>query len=61
MADNSEVFKSIKKANGVSYPALVPNIKGFESALALGVQEIAIFGAASQGFSKKNINCTIVK
>jgi hydroxymethylglutaryl-CoA lyase len=44
---------------GVSYPVLVPNLKGFESALAAGVEEIAIFAAASEAFSQKNINCSI--
>ena len=44
---------------GVSYPVLVPNVKGFENAIKCGVEEIAVFGAASEGFAKKNINCTI--
>ena len=60
MGDNSQVYKGIKKFEGVSYPVLVPNIKGLEQALEVGVQEIAIFGAASESFTKKNINCTIV-
>jgi isopropylmalate/homocitrate/citramalate synthase len=59
MADQSEVMKAIKRKDGVSYPVLTPNIKGFEAAMAVGAQEVAIFAAASESFSKKNINCTI--
>ena len=60
MADNKEVYSSIKKLEGVNYTVLVPNKKGMESALDVGVKEIAIFTAASEKFTKKNINCTIV-
>ena len=60
MADSQEVYKNIKKIDNVSYPVLVPNAKGMESAIKLGVKEIAIFGAASETFSKKNINCSVV-
>jgi hydroxymethylglutaryl-CoA lyase len=60
MGDNAEVFQTINKKNGVSYPVLVPNIKGLEAAIKAGVKEIAVFGAASESFSKKNINCSIV-
>lgn len=59
MADNAEVFSGINKNPSVSYPVLVPNTKGLESALKVGVKEIAVFAAASEGFSKKNINCNI--
>ncbi|KZC12438.1 Hydroxymethylglutaryl-CoA lyase, mitochondrial [Dufourea novaeangliae] len=59
MADNADVFRMIKKKPNVSYPVLVPNLKGLESALKVGVKEIAVFGAASEAFSKKNINCSI--
>jgi isopropylmalate/homocitrate/citramalate synthase len=59
MADSAEVLKAIKKRSGVSYPVLTPNLKGFESAVAAGATEVAIFAAASEAFSKKNINCTI--
>ena len=45
--------------DGVNYPVLVPNIKGMQGALAAKVSEIAVFGAASEAFTKKNINCTI--
>jgi hydroxymethylglutaryl-CoA lyase len=60
MGDHSEVFSGIKKLDGVSYPVLVPNVQGLKKALEVGVKEIAVFGAASEAFSKKNINCSIV-
>jgi len=60
MADAVEVFKGITKKPGVSYPVLVPNVKGMETALQCGVQEIAVFGAASETFTQKNIKCSIV-
>jgi hydroxymethylglutaryl-CoA lyase len=50
----------IDRVEGVKYPVLVPNLKGMELALKCGVKEIAVFGAASEAFTKKNINCTIV-
>jgi hydroxymethylglutaryl-CoA lyase len=59
MASSSDVFSGIRKRAGVSYPMLVPNLKGFELALEAGVEDIAIFVAASETFAKKNINCTI--
>lgn len=59
MADNSQVFQQIEKRDGVSYPVLVPNLKGLDSAVTAGVKEIAVFGAASEAFSKANINCSI--
>ncbi|KAK2586015.1 hypothetical protein KPH14_010583 [Odynerus spinipes] len=59
MADNAVLFTQIKKKDNVSYPVLVPNLKGLESAIKIGVKEIAIFGTASETFSKKNINCSI--
>jgi isopropylmalate/homocitrate/citramalate synthase len=46
---------------GVSYPVLVPNLKGFEAALAVGAREVAVFAAASETFSHKNINCSIAE
>ncbi|XP_022709607.1 3-hydroxymethyl-3-methylglutaryl-CoA lyase, cytoplasmic-like isoform X7 [Varroa jacobsoni] len=61
MSDNKEVFKAIRKEPGVSYPVLVPNTKGLQSALEVGVKEIAAFGAASETFSQKNINCSIAE
>lgn len=59
MADNTRVFQEINKKPDVSYPVLVPNVKGLENALKVGVKEIAVFGAASETFTKKNTNCTI--
>ena len=61
MGDNAEVMAGIRRRPGVSYPALVPNLKGFEQALAAGAQEVAVFGAASEAFSQKNINCSIAE
>jgi hydroxymethylglutaryl-CoA lyase len=61
MADHTEVLERIRKKPGVSYPVLTPNLKGFESARAAGATEVAIFGAASEAFSKKNINCSIAE
>ncbi|VAW20206.1 Hydroxymethylglutaryl-CoA lyase [hydrothermal vent metagenome] len=59
MADASEVLRAIKRRPATIYCALTPNIKGFEAALAAGVEEIAIFSAASESFCQKNINCSI--
>lgn len=59
MGDNSQVFSGITQYPHVSYPCLVPNVKGLESALKVGVKEIAVFGAASEAFTQKNINCSI--
>ena len=61
MADAAEVFAGIDRVEGVEYTALTPNMRGFEGAIASGVNEIAIFGAASEGFSQKNINCSIAE
>jgi hydroxymethylglutaryl-CoA lyase len=59
MADAEEVFARIERRNGIRYAALVPNIAGLERARAAGVQEIGVFAAASETFSKRNINQTI--
>ena len=59
MAASDEVYKAIRKREGVSYPVLVPNMRGLESALQAGAEEIAIFAAASESFTRKNINATI--
>ena len=59
MADNAEVMHQITRLNGVTYPVLTPNLKGLEAALATGVTEVAVFAAASEAFSQKNINCSI--
>lgn len=61
MGDASEVMRGIARKAGVSYPVLTPNLKGFESALAVGATEVAVFGAASESFSQKNINCSIAE
>src|SRR5690606_28186681 len=59
MAGSGEVFSSIQRRPGVTYAALAPNLRGFEAALAAGVEEVAVFAAASEAFSQKNINCSI--
>lgn len=59
MKDNMEVMAGIKRNPNTQYCALTPNIKGFQSAISCGVSEVAIFGAASETFSKTNINCSI--
>src|SRR6266446_7720906 len=61
MADHTEVLERLRRKPGVSYPVLTPNLKGFEAARAAGAQEVAVFGAASEAFSKKNINCSIAE
>ena len=57
----ADVMRLIVRRAGVSYPVLVPNMKGYEAAKAAGCEEVAIFGAASETFSQKNINCTIAE
>ncbi len=59
MATSTEVMNRIQRRPGVIYSALVPNMKGFEAALAARADEVVIFGAASEAFSQKNINCSI--
>ena len=59
MADSADVLAGITRASGVSYAALTPNMRGFEGAVAAKADEIAIFGSASEGFSKANINASI--
>lgn len=61
MAGSSEIYQQIEQLTGINYPALTPNMKGFEAAMAVGVKEVAIFGAASEAFSQKNINCSITE
>ncbi len=61
MADSAEVLAGIARRPGVSYPVLVPNMKGFEAARRAGAQEIAVFGAASEAFTQRNINCSIAE
>lgn len=61
MADHEAVMRGIKPVPGLVYSVLAPNLKGFEAALAAGAQEIAVFAAASEAFSQKNINCSIAE
>jgi len=61
MATSAEVFTRVDKQPNVSYPMLVPNLKGLELALAAGVEEIALFAAATETFSQKNTNCSIAE
>jgi len=61
MATSAEVMEKIRRKLGVIYSALTPNMKGFEAALAAKADEIVIFGAASEAFSQKNINCSIAE
>jgi hydroxymethylglutaryl-CoA lyase len=61
MADNHEVMAGLKRQRGVSYSVLTPNLKGFEAALLDRPDEIVVFGAASEAFSQKNINCSIAE
>ncbi|WP_404408037.1 hydroxymethylglutaryl-CoA lyase [Pseudidiomarina marina] len=61
MADSAAVFAGIERLDGRTYAALTPNLKGFEAAVAAGADEVAIFGAASEAFSQKNINCSIAE
>lgn len=61
LADASEVYASITRRPGVRYPVLVPNLKGMERAVEAGVDEIAIFTAASESFNQRNINCSIAE
>jgi isopropylmalate/homocitrate/citramalate synthase len=61
MADASEVFTGIDRVPGVRYSALVPNLAGLERALAVGVQEVAIFAASTETFSRRNINQSIAQ
>ncbi|MEA1648321.1 hydroxymethylglutaryl-CoA lyase [Nitrospirillum sp. BR 11164] len=61
MADTADVLARIQRRPGVGYPVLVPNERGFAQALAAGVTEIAVFAAASEAFSQRNINCSIAE
>jgi hydroxymethylglutaryl-CoA lyase len=59
MADQADVMRGLRRRPGVNYPVLTPNLKGFEAAVAEGATEVAVFASASEGFSQKNINCSI--
>lgn len=61
MAESAAVFAAIDRRPGVRYPMLVPNARGMADAIAAGVSEVAIFGAASETFSQRNINCSIAE
>jgi hydroxymethylglutaryl-CoA lyase len=61
MGDAAEVMAGINRRPGVRYSVLTPNLKGFENALVAGADEVAVFGAASESFSQKNINCSIAE
>ncbi|SMF33758.1 hydroxymethylglutaryl-CoA lyase [Azospirillum oryzae] len=61
MGDSAEVLAGITRKPGVRYAALTPNVKGLEGALAAKADEVAVFGAASESFSRKNINCSIAE
>lgn len=61
MADNAIVMGALERLPGVAYPVLTPNLKGFEAAVAAGGREVAVFGAASETFSQKNINCSVAE
>lgn len=59
MAGSADVLSALGRRDGIRFPMLVPNMKGFEAARDIGAEEIAIFASASESFSRKNINCSI--
>lgn len=59
LADAEQVFAGIQQVEGIHYPALVPNLRGYERARAVGAREVAVFTAASEAFNQENINCSI--
>ena len=61
MADTDKVLAGLRRRPGVGYPVLVPNMIGFDAAMAAGVEDIAVFAAASESFSRRNINCSIAE
>jgi hydroxymethylglutaryl-CoA lyase len=61
MADHDAVMRGVPRRSGLTYSALTPNLQGFEAALAAGADEVAVFGAASETFSQKNIHCSIAE
>ncbi|PXX99381.1 hydroxymethylglutaryl-CoA lyase [Halomonas sp. LBP4] len=61
MADHCDVMQNISRRDGVTYAALAPNLRGLKAALVCGVEEIALFAAASETFSQKNINCSVAE
>ncbi|TVP72002.1 MAG: hydroxymethylglutaryl-CoA lyase [Rhodobacteraceae bacterium] len=61
MASSGEVLRQIRRADGVRYAALAPNLRGLQDAIAAGADEVAIFASASEGFSRANLNCSIAE
>lgn len=61
MADHQQIVEQLPLVPNVSFPVLTPNLKGFENAIAAGAKEVAVFAAASESFSQKNINCSIAE
>ncbi len=61
MADHAEIMARLNRRAGVNYPVLTPNMQGFEAAVAAGATEVAVFAAASEAFSQRNINCSIAE
>lgn len=61
MADSAEVMRSVSRTTGVVYSALVPNMQGYAAAVEAGMDEVVVFGAASEAFSQRNINCSIAE
>ncbi len=61
MADHDRLLRGLKRRSGVAYPVLVPNMQGFKAAVAAGAEEVAVFAAASEGFSRRNIGCSIAE
>ncbi|HET7596434.1 MAG TPA: hydroxymethylglutaryl-CoA lyase [Burkholderiales bacterium] len=61
MADNAQVMAGIRRKPGVAYPVLVPNRKGLDAAIAAGAEEVVVFGAATESFSRRNTNCSIAE
>ncbi|WP_138472604.1 hydroxymethylglutaryl-CoA lyase [Poseidonocella sp. HB161398] len=61
MADAAQVLSGIRRVPGVTYSALTPNLAGFEAALLAGADRVAVFGSASEGFSRRNINCSVAE
>ena len=61
MADHAELMRRLVRRPGVNYPVLAPNLKGYEAAVAAGAAEVAVFASASEGFSRKNINCSVAE
>ncbi|KAG2492154.1 hypothetical protein HYH03_009645 [Edaphochlamys debaryana] len=61
LADAKQVIAAMRKAPGVQYPVLTPNLKGLQGALEAGCREVAVFAAASEAFSRRNINCSVAE